>query len=119
MVELWMRSDDMIEPPNASIPEIGPHDRPPHVQPAIVRSGIDQDRLPIGQFDHTGVPLPHIQKGHPDGISIRKGAWRPTPPAKEKKGPPTTDPTCPLTSYPVNWAHSEVDDHVEHDHRED
>ena len=62
----------------------------------VARTGIDEHRLPIGQFKHAGIPLADIQKRHAKDVSVRPAARRPTPPDENEHHAKNTTPPPPL-----------------------
>ncbi len=99
MIELRVRPDDMVEPGNAPIPEIGADNGSPHVQGLIGGAAVDQDCLAVRQFDDTGISLPDIQKRHAQSLAVSGNAWRPAPPTQHQGDTHKTGSPQPATSF--------------------
>ena len=119
MVQLRMRGNHMIETGNPSLPQIGRHDGTAHIERVVLRSGIDEHGLPVRQFQHAGVTLPHVQKGHPHGIVAGRVARRPPPPADQKGRSHETAPPPPRAAGFRNRPDRDHEQQVERGHGHD
>ena len=54
-----------VKPGNSQSLEIGPHDPGAAIKSRCRRPEIDHNLFPAGQRQVDGIPLPHIQHGHP------------------------------------------------------
>src|SRR5215510_15892787 len=101
MIELGMGADEMIDGPDPSVPQIRRYHTSAHVKSLVGRASVDNDDLPVRQFDHGTISLSDIKKRDAKPVPVKPQPRRPDPPQQNDcnttyrystKKPPTAEP---------------------------